>query len=533
MSLGRAIATVGGWTMGSRVLGFVRDMFIAGFLGAGQISDAFFVALQFPNIFRRLFAEGAFNAAFVPLFAGELTAHGRAAAREFAERVFGVMLVILIALTFVVELFMAEVMLVVAGGFADDPEKFQLAVDFARLTFPYLLFVSLAAMLAGILNTLERFVAAAAAPILLNIVLISALVAVALGWVSDPGRALSWGVLIAGIGQFIWLAIACGRAGLLPRVPRFVMGPRVRRLFVLMGPGILGAGVYQINVLIGVRLASELPEGSVSFLYFADRVNQLPLGVVGAAVGVALLPLLSRQLKAGETALARDCQNRAIEFAMLLTVPAAAALLVIAGPVITVLFQRGAFDAVDSGATAQALAAFALGLPAYVLIKALAPGFFAREDTATPVKIAAAALILNVGVALALMPWLAHVGIALATALSAWFNAGLLAVLLYRRGLLDPDRRLGQRLVRIVLAAALMAAGLWLGARLLQDLLLRSDLAGIAALAVLVAGGMVVYGTCAQLLRATSLTEMRAMLRRSPSPEPMEGPPPGSTAGGA
>jgi len=339
-------------------------------------------------------------------------------------------------------------------------------------------------------------------------------VGVALGWVPDPGRGLSWGVLIAGIGQFIWLALACARAGLLPRVPRLVMGPRVRRLFVLMGPGILGAGVYQINVLIGVRLASELPEGSVSFLYFADRVNQLPLGVVGAAVGVALLPLLARQLKAGDTVQARDSQNRAIEFAMLLTVPAAAALLVIAAPVITVLFQRGAFDAADAAATAQALGAFALGLPAYVLIKALAPGFFAREDTATPVKIAAAALILNVGVALALMPVLAHVGIALATAISSWFNAGMLAVLLYRRGLLEPDRRLLQRLIRILAASALMAGGLWLGERLLGGWLMRSDPAGIGALFVLVAGGIAIYGVLAQLLRATSLGEMKDMLRR-------------------
>jgi len=514
MPLVRAIATVGGWTMGSRILGFVRDMFIAGFLGAGQISDAFFVALQFPNIFRRLFAEGAFNAAFVPLFAAELTEHGRAAAREFAERVFGVMLVLLIGLTFLVEIYMTEVMTVVAGGFVDEPEKFRLTVDFARLTFPYLIFVSLAAMLSGILNTLERFVAAAAAPILLNIVLITALVGVALNWFPDPGRALSWGVLIAGIGQFIWLATACGRAGMLPLVPRFVMGSRVRRLFILMGPGILGAGVYQINVLVGVRLASELPEGSISFLYFADRVNQLPLGVVGAAVGVALLPLLSRQLRAGDVASARDSQNRAIEFAMLLTVPAAAALVVIAGPVITILFQRGAFDAADATATAAALAAFALGLPAYVLVKALAPGFFAREDTATPVKIAAAALVLNVLAALALMPSFAHVGIALAAAISSWFNAGMLALLLYRRGLLDPDPRLLQRLVRIVVAAALMAAGLWLGTRLLGSWLGHSNLAGAAALAVLVMAGAGLYGVLAQLLRATSLPEMRAMMRR-------------------
>jgi putative peptidoglycan lipid II flippase len=514
MPLVRAIATVGGWTMGSRVLGFVRDILIAGFLGAGQVSDAFFVALQFPNIFRRLFAEGAFNAAFVPLFAGELERNGRAAARAFAERVFGVMLAVLIVLSVLVEIFMPAVMSVVAGGFADDPEKFRLAVDFARLTFPYLLFVSLAAMLGGILNTLERFVAAAAAPILLNIALIAVLAGVALGHVPDPGRGMSWGVLVAGVAQFVWLAIACARADLLPKVPRLTMGPNVRRLFVLMGPGVLGAGVYQINVLIGVRLASELPEGSVSFLYFADRVNQLPLGVVGAAVGVALLPLLARQLKSGDDAGARESQNRAIEFSMLLTVPAAAALLAIPAPVITVLFARGAFDAGDAMATSAALAAFAAGLPAYVLIKALAPGFFAREDTATPVKVAAAALIVSVALALALMPFLAHVGIALATAVSAWFNAGTLAFLLYRRGLLRPDARLRARLVRIVAAAVLLGVALWLAAQPLAGLLAESDLAGVAALAALVAGGLVLYGVLAQILGATSLVEMRAMLRR-------------------
>jgi putative peptidoglycan lipid II flippase len=515
MALFRSIATVGGWTMGSRVLGFVRDILIASLLGAGQVTDAFFVALQLPNIFRRLFAEGAFNAAFVPLFAGELTESGRAAAREFAERVLGVMAGVLIVFSLLVEIFMPQVMGVIAGGFRDDPQKFQLAVDFARLTFPYLLFVSLAAMLSGILNTLERFVAAAAAPILLNIILISALVAVSLDWLPDPGLALSWGVLIAGIGQYLWLVFACARAGLLPTVPRLVMGPRVRRLFALMGPGIIGAGVYQINVLIGVRLASELPEGSVSFLYFADRVNQLPLGVVGAAVGVTLLPLLSRQLKAGDDAGARDSQNRAIEFAMLLTIPAAAALLILPGPIVTVLFQRGQFGAHDGLATAAALTAFASGLPAYVLIKALAPGFFAREDTATPVKIAVGALLLNVAVALSLMPFLAHVGIALATAISAWANSIALAILLYRRGLWVPDARLKTRLARTVVSSAVMAAVLWVAVRGLAPWLIAGSLGGIFALALVVVGGLVVYAVLAQFLGIMRWTEMRALLRRA------------------
>jgi len=289
----------------------------------------------------------------------------------------------------------------------------------------------------------------------------------------------------------------------------------VRRLFALMGPGIIGAGVYQINVLIGVRLASELPEGSVSFLYFADRVNQLPLGVVGAAVGVALLPLLSRQLKAGDDAGARESQNRAIEFAMLLTVPAAAALLVLPGPIVTVLFQRGQFGAEEALATSAALAAFASGLPAYVLIKALAPGFFAREDTKTPVKIAVGALILNVAVALSLMPILAHVGIALATAISAWANAGALAVLLYRRGLLVPDSRLKTRLVRVILSSAVMAAVLWAAVRGLAPWLVPGSLQGIAALVLVVAVGLVVYGVLAQVLGVMRWSEMRGLLRRA------------------
>jgi putative peptidoglycan lipid II flippase len=293
------------------------------------------------------------------------------------------------------------------------------------------------------------------------------------------------------------------------------MGPKVRRLFVLMGPGIIGAGVYQINVLIGVRLASELPEGSVSFLYFADRVNQLPLGVVGAAVGVTLLPLLSRQLKAGDDAGARDSQNRAIEFAMLLTIPAAAALLILPGPIVTVLFQRGQFGAHDGLATAAALTAFASGLPAYVLIKALAPGFFAREDTATPVKIAVGALLLNVAVALSLMPFLAHVGIALATAISAWANSIALAILLYRRGLWVPDARLKTRLARTVVSSAVMAAVLWVAVRGLAPWLIAGSLGGIFALALVVVVGLVVYAVLAQFLGIMRWTEMRALLRRA------------------
>ena len=343
MALVSSFLTIGGWTMASRVLGFLRDMTIAALIGAGPVAEAFFVAFQFPNFFRRLFAEGAFNAAFVPMFAGTLERHGKAAAVAFAARALSLMLVVLLGFTILVELAMPWVMAAVAPGFRTDPEKFRLAVDLARLTFPYLLFMSVVALLGGMLNSVRRFAAAAAAPILLNLVLLAALALIAAGMVAHPGRALSCGVAGAGIGQFLWLAWACHRAGLLPRLPRPRLDASMRRLFQLMGPGMLGAGVYQINVVVGVALASLLAEGSVAYLYYADRVNQLPLGVVGVAVGIALLPLMTRQLRANDDAAAADSLNRSIEFALLLTLPAAAALIAIPGPIIATLFERGQF----------------------------------------------------------------------------------------------------------------------------------------------------------------------------------------------
>lgn len=512
MALFRSIATIGGWTMASRVLGFLRDILIARYLGAGPVADAFFVAFKFPNFFRRLFGEGAFNASFVPQFAGVLTLEGLHAARIFAGQVLAVLLLVLLPFTFAAQAAMPWLMTVIAPGFLAEPATYDLAVALTQITFPYLLFMALVALLGGMLNSLERFAAAAAAPILLNVVLIGALLL--LRHQLGAAHALAWGVTAAGIAQFVMLAIAAQRAGAAIRLPRPQLTPRVRRTLRLMVPGAIGAGVVQINLVIDTILASTLPAGAISYLYFADRVNQLPLGVVGVAVGIALLPLLSRQLKHGDIEGAHDSQNRAIEFGMLLTVPAAAALIVVPGEIVSVLFERGRFTADDSAATAAALRAFAFGLPAYVLIKALAPGFFAREDTATPVKVAVAALVANVAVALVLMQFLAHVGIALATAASAWINAGALAVLLHRRGLLVPDARLRRRLPRIVVAAAVMAAALWAAAQGLAGWLAGGDATAIPALVILVLAGIAVYGAGAQLLGIMRLAELRALLRR-------------------
>ena len=514
MTLARAIATLGGWTMVSRLLGFCRDILFAGSIGAGMVADAFFVAFKFPNFFRRLFAEGAFNSAFVPLFTERLTRDGVEPARDFAAQVASVMVSFMLCFTFVMQLAMPWLMYVIAPGFGDEPEKFALAIELTRLTFPYLMFMALTALLAGMLNSLQRFAAAAAAPVVLNIVLISALVLVRVWKVEMPGHMLATAVSIAGAGQFVLLVLACRRAGIIVRLPVPRLTPGVRRVFRLMVPGLIGAGVVQINLVVDVVLASMLPQGSVSWLYYADRVNQLPLGVVGVAVGVALLPMLSRHLSAGQDAAAAHTQNRAIEFALLLTVPAAAALLTVPGTVVSVLFERGAFGAADALATTGALAAFAVGLPAYVLIKALTPGFFARQDTKTPVKIAVASMTANVVVAVILMQVMAHVGIALATAASAWLNAALLAVTLHRRGQLRIDARLRSCAPRILFAALCMAAVLWAGERLLAPVLADGTVEKAMALAVLVAAGLATYGIIAQLTGAARLGDLRASLRR-------------------
>ncbi len=517
MALLRSIATVGGWTMGSRVLGFVRDILIANVLGAGMVADAFFVAFKFPNFFRRLFAEGAFNAAFVPLFGRRLHEDGLAEARLFAGDVASVLIAWLLVFTAAVMATMPWVMLVIAPGFVDIPEKFALTVELARIAFPYLLFMALTALLSGVLNSLERFSAAAAAPILLNVVLIATLVLVLSGLIPRPGHALAWGVCIGGVAQFVLLAVATDRADALFALPRPRLTPGVKRVLKLMAPGIVGAGVVQINLVIGTILATQVGEGAVSFLYYADRINQLPLGVVGVAVGIALLPLLTRQLRTGAETAAAESQNRAIEIALLLTMPATAALVAIPEPIVTVLYQHGRFDAATAAATSAALRAFAIGLPAYVLIKALTPGFFAREDTATPVKIAAVAVVLNIVLAIALMQVMAHVGIALATAVAAWVNAAALGGVLHRRGHLAIDRRLRQRAPRMVLASALMGALLWAGAALVEPWLAGTLAMRIAALAALVGGGLAAFGILAQLVGAGSVSEIKTMLRRRAS----------------
>ncbi len=514
MVLLRALATIGGYTLASRVLGFVRDMMVAAVLGAGPGADAFFVAFKLPNFFRRLLGEGALGAAFLPLFAGRLERDGKAAAIAFARDVMAVLVWLLLALTALFQIAMPWFMFVLAPGFADDPAQFALTVELTRVTFPYLLFISLASVLGAMLNVIGRFAAFAAAPILLNLCLIGALLVAAA--FRTPAHALAWGVALAGVVQFLMLAYTAFRHGLLPRLVRPRLTPGVRELLRLIAPAAIGAGVTQINLLVDTMIATLLPVGAVSYLYYADRVNQLPLGVIGIAIGTALLPLMARQIAAGSLDAAIANQNRAVELALFLTLPAALALAVLAGPIVSVLFERGAFGAADAAATAGALAAFSLGLPGAVLAKAFAPGYFARKDTRTPVVIAVACLAVNVVLNLILMWPLGPTGIALATSVSAWLNAGLLARGLARRGHFAADARLRHRLPRVLLSAVVMVVVIVGAEALLGDWRSAGTVVRWSTLGALVGLGIVTFGATALAIGAVDRRDLGSLGRRAP-----------------
>ena len=515
MKLLRSTAIVAVWTLASRILGFARDILLAHYLGAVGVIEAFIVAFRFPNMFRRLAAEGAFAAAFVPLFSERLEQQGRREAMLFADQVFSVLVLVLAVFTVVVEIFMPQVLLVVAPGFsAGRPDLFDTAVLLTRLTLPYLLCMAIVAMMSGMLNSSYRFAAAAAAPILLNIVLILGLL-FARDRFETPAHMLAWGVAVSGIGQYVWLAWCCRRAGLGLRLRWPQITPAVKRLLKLMVPGLIAGGMTQINILVGTIIGTFLT-GVVSYIHYADRVYQFPLGMVGIAIGTALLPELSRTLQS-DKARANAVQNRAIELAMVLTLPATAALIVIALPLVTVMFQYGKFTPDAAAATAWALAVFATGLPAFVLIKVLSPGFFARQDTRRPMIYAIISMVVNMALS-PLLVWplgVGYLGIPIATSIAAWINTGLLAWFLVRRGYLTLDARLLARLPRFALAALVMAGVLWPAADALWPWLSGAVWQRVLSILAVVIGGMAVYAACCLLLRAASVGEMKGMMRRS------------------
>lgn len=493
MSLIKSTATIAGNTLLSRVLGYVRDMLTAHIVGANDMTDAFFVAFKLPNYFRRIFAEGAFNSAFVPLYSRTLAGEGAEEAQKFASDAMSALFGVLLVLTVFFIIIMPSVVWVLAPGFQDNPSKFALTISLTRITFPYLLFIALVSLLGGILNSVGKFGAVAATPIIMNLCFIVSLVFL-VPFTPTPVHAMAVGVFVSGVAQYAWLHWFCKKAGVMPRLHRPTLTANVKKLLKLIAPAAIGSSVAQINLMIDTIIASNLPNNGVSYLYYGDRISELPLAVIGIAIGTALLPMLSRQIRAGDDSAALHSLNRGLELCLLLALPATLALLVIAEPVITVMFERGAFTPADTHATATALMAFAVGLPAFVLVKIFAPAFYAREDTKTPFKIAAMCVVLNLCLNLLLMGPLLHVGLALSTSIAAWVNVVCLATILHKRSHWRMDAALRLRGPRILLAgvgmtATVAAMNVWLAPYFHGHLL-----AQIIALSAIVLGGMAVYG---------------------------------------
>lgn len=523
MNLLRATSTIGGLTLVSRVLGMVRDMLMARYVGAGLASDAFLIAWRLPNLFRALFAEGAFAAVFVPFFnrrmaeaGAEDESAGLKAAVDFAGQVLSVLFPFLAVFTVVMMALTGPIVWAMTGGFPDGgPEKFALAKHLTQITFPYLGLISLVSLLGGILNSLNRFWVNAAAPILLNICMIAALLFFRGQSEVATAQTQAIAVTVSGVLQLIWLIWSCRAAGVRLKLGLPRLSPDVKKLLWLIGPAAVGQGAIQFNLLVSTSLAARfLPEGAVSYLYYADRLNQLPLGLLGIGVGTAILPLLSRQIGGGNVEAASHTQNRALELAFFLSLPAAIALVISATPLVRGVFQHGAFTAADTLGTASALAAFSLGVPAYVLIKVLTPGFYARQDTKTPVRIAVVSMLFNLAGNLTLIWEFGHVGVALATAFSAWVNTVLLYWTLHRRDQLRLDARLKAKALRTLLAGAAMGGALWFMNPLADPWMAGDTMQRVLALGALCGAGALVYGVAALLFRAYSVRELKAAFTR-------------------
>lgn len=517
MSFARSLFTVSGLTMVSRVAGFIRDTLTATYLGAGPVADAFFVAQRLPNLFRSLFAEGAFTAAFVPLYTTEQERHGPEAAQQFAGQALMLLLTALLPFSILIMMFMPQVMLVLAPGFEDSPEKYKLAVDFSTITFPYLALISITALQTGVLNARGRFGPGAAAPIAFNLVLIAGLFIARFAGL-DVGYTLAWSVTISGVVQMLWLMISCYRARASIPLVRPHLGEASKRLFRRIGPGAIGAGAAQVNLLISTILASTLPTGAVSYLFYADRLNQLPLGIVGIAVATTLLPVLSRHIEAGREDQARHYMGRSIEFCLMLGLPATVGLAFAATPIIQTLFEHGKFTHADTLETAMTLACYSLGIPAFLLVKAFAAGFFARHDTSTPVRVAVVAMGVNVAASILLLGLFKHTGIALANSLAVWVNAILLHRRLRRKIGTIGDDNMRQRIPRLLASALAMAGVTWGAVTYTQPLFAAAGLLHKAALlSGIIAVSCLFYAVCLQFSGAVRLQELLAILRRKPT----------------
>jgi putative peptidoglycan lipid II flippase len=520
MNLARSLGSVGGLTLASRVLGLARDMLFAQFVGANFASDAFTIAWRMPNMFRALFAEGAFSAAFIPMFnkkVADPNGPGLPAGVQFAEDALSVLLPALIAMTLLLEIFAWPATYVISGGFHNPThEQFAFAVLLSRITFPYLMLISLASLAGGILNSLHKFWVAAAAPILLNVSQIIALVFFHTHQPLMTAENQAIAVTVGGALQLVWLVQACWASGIHFRVKLPRINADVKRLMKLIAPAAAGAGAVQFNLLVSTALAGYfLHAGSLTYIYYADRLNQLPLGLIGIGLGTVLLPTISNQLGRGADAEAMTTQNRGLELALFFTLPATIALVVCGVPIITGLLQHGQFGADDAVKTGQALAAFSIGLPSYVLVKVLTPGYYARHDTKTPMRFAMISIAVNLALNLLFIMPLKHVGPPLATALASTVNVLMLYHTLKKRGHFEADARLRRRVPRLALAAILMGVALYFVTPLINPYMTGSIARRALGLLALVSAGGAVYALACLVTGGFVLDDLKLMMRRA------------------
>ena len=510
----RSFFTVSFYTFISRILGFIRDILIAKFLGSTVIADAFFVAFRIPNFFRRVLAEGAYSAALIPVFSGVVidTKDDHEAA-DFVENTMSLLLFVTIILTFIFFFGMPYIIQILAPGFSNNKEAFDLAVHFGKIIFPYLIFISLVAHFASINNVHGKFVAGAFAPAILNISLILSLF-ILTPQLSTAGHALSYGVLIGGLFQFIYLYKAVLHF-YRPRIRIPIFNARLKKFLRLFFPGLIGSGVIQLNIIIGTIIASFLPIGAISHIYYADRLNQLPLAIFGIAMGIVLLPTLSKAIKQNNSEEIQATQNRSLEFSLLISLPSAAGLYILSFPIIHILFERGAFLAEDTFYTSKVLSIFALGLPAYILIKILVTCFFAREDTKTPLYVSIVSVIVNIVLSILLISSMREMGIALATAISAWINAILLFLILYKDNNLFLESKLIHNSLKIVFATIILVIGCYfLNELIFINIADLSTILKILNLLLVILCSKIIYLGMIFMLKVISIQDLKGYIKQ-------------------
>ena len=510
----RSFFTVSFYTFLSRILGFIRDIFIAKFLGSTVISDAFFVAFRLPNFFRRVLAEGAYSAALIPVFSGVvIDSKNDHEAVDFVENTMSLLLFVTVILIFIFYFGMPYIIQVLAPGFSTNKEAFDLAVHFGKIIFPYLIFISLVAHFTSIINVHGKFAAGAFAPAILNISFILSLFLLT-PQLSTAGHALSYGVLIGGLFQFIFMYQALLKF-YRPRIRIPQLNEKLKKFFRLFFPGVIGSGVIQLNIIIGTIIASFLPVGAISHIYYADRLNQLPLAIFGIAMGIVLLPSLSKAIKNDNKKEIDDTQNRSLEFSLLISLPSAVGLYILSIPIIHILFERGAFLAEDTLYTAQVLSIFSLGLPAYILTKVLVTCFFAREDTKTPLYVSVVSVIINVVLSLLLISTMREMGIALATAISAWINTFFLFIILQVKKNLILDAIFLKNSFKIIISVLVMLFGCYVLNEIVFDDLANSDfLIKLGGLLLVIISCKIIYLTMIFMLKVLSFRDLKGYVKK-------------------